>query len=882
VSVKVCTSLARGLICAGLIVGCAAGALAQSLPAPWIAEDVGNPAVAGSSSWANGIFTVTGAGEDIWNRADEFHFVYQPMQGDIEIIVRVDSLTEPHDFAKGGVMIRETLAAGSPNVLVAASPANGWTYQRRRTPGADSIGSGSLRPPGKAPGWVRLVRAGDVFTGYYSPDGVAWTQINSDTVVMAPTVYVGLAVTSNVTTTTATATFSNLRLVGGEDTEPQPPTVSITSPANGATFTAPASITITANAADSDGTVARVDFSRNGQAIGSDTSAPYGVTWSNVPAGSYTLTAVAHDDAGATASSSVDVTVNGVANQPPTASITSPASGASFTAPATITVTAAAADQDGAVSRVDFFRDGQAIGSDTTAPYSVTWSNVAAGTYSLTATSFDDDGASATSAAVTVTVNGGGNQPPVVAITTPANGATYTAPASITIVASASDSDGTITRVDFFRDGQTHGTEASAPYDENLSNVPAGTYVFTVRATDNSGAVTTSAPVTVTVSGAANQPPTVAITSPANGATYTAPASIAITASAADGNGTVARVDFFRDGQAIGSDTTAPYGVTWSSVAAGTYALTARATDNGGAVTTSAPVTVTVNAAANQPPTVAITSPANGATFTAPASITIAANATDSDGTVARVDFFRDGQSIGSDTSAPYSVTWSNVAAGTYALTARATDNTGAATTSAAVTVTVNAAANQPPTVAITSPANGATFTAPASITIAANAADGDGTVARVDFFRDGQAIGSDTTAPYGVTWSSVPAGTYALTARATDNAGAVTTSAAVTVTVGTVQPPPPTPTSIAFNPSPDHDTGVTSYSVALYRSGDPVTATPAATKNLGKPAPANGDITVDISDIVNPLAAGSYYAVVTATGAGGSSSSLPSAPFTK
>ena len=122
-------------------------------------------------------------------------------------------------------------------------------------------------------------------------------------------------------------------------------------------------------------------------------------------------------------------------------------------------------------------------------------------------------------------------------------------------------------------------------------------------------------------------------------------------------------------------------------------------------------------------------------------------------------------------------------------------------------------------------------------------------------------------------------AGGYALTAVAFDNGGASTSSAAVNVTVGSTTLPP---TKVAFTPSPDHSTGVMSYSVALRRATDSVTATPVATKDLGKPAPVNNEIIVDISDIVNPLAAGSYYAVVTAIGPGGSSASTPSASFTR
>ncbi|MFN2521065.1 MAG: PQQ-dependent sugar dehydrogenase, partial [Candidatus Limnocylindria bacterium] len=92
--------------------------------------------------------------------------------------------------------------------------------------------------------------------------------------------------------------------------------------------------------------------------------------------------------------------------------------------------------------------------------------------------------------------------------------------------------------------------------------------------------------------------------------------------------------------------------------------------------------------------------------------------------------------------------------------------------------------ANVPPTVGITSPASGATYTAPASIAISANAADSDGTIAKVQFFQGTTLLGQSTTAPYTFTWSNVPAGTYSLTAKATDNAGAATTSSAVGVTV--------------------------------------------------------------------------------------------------
>ena len=189
-------------------------------------------------------------------------------------------------------------------------------------------------------------------------------------------------------------------------------------------------------------------------------------------------------------------------------------------------------------------------------------------------------------------------------------------------------------------------------------------------------------------------------------------------------------------------------------------------------------------ASPNQPPTVALTAPATGATFTAPATITVSASASDTDGTIARVNFYRGSTLIGSDTTSPYSIAWSNVAAASYSLTAIATDDDGATTTSAARAITVIVPANQPPTVALTAPAAGSSFTAPATITMNAAATDTDGTIAQVDFYQGAALIGSDTTSPYGITWNNVPAGAYSLTAVARDNAGAPTTSAARSVTV--------------------------------------------------------------------------------------------------
>jgi hypothetical protein len=282
---------------------------------------------------------------------------------------------------------------------------------------------------------------------------------------------------------------------------------------------------------------------------------------------------------------------------------------------------------------------------------------------------------------------------------------------------------------------------------------------------------------------AVNNSPTVSV-SIASATTYIAPANIALSATAADSDGSVTKVEFRNGTTVIGSDTTSPYSFTWSNVAAGTYSITARAYDDDGAITTSSAVSVTVSAAVNQAPTVSLTSPTSGATLTAPASIAFAASASDVDGSVTKVEFLNGTTAVGSDTAAPYAFTWSNVPAGTYSLTARATDNNGASKTSTAISVTVSAPVNVPPTASITSPAEGTILTAPSNIAITASMSDSDGTIVKTEYLNYANVYSTRSGAVTSMTWPSMKVGTYSISVRVTDDKGAVTTSPAVTITL--------------------------------------------------------------------------------------------------
>ncbi len=376
--------------------------------------------------------------------------------------------------------------------------------------------------------------------------------------------------------------------------------------------------------------------------------------------------------------------------------------------------------------------------------------------------------------------SGTSNAYPSVSITSPTNNTNYIAPASITINATATDADGTIAKVDFYNGTTLLKSVTAAPYTYSWTGVAIGTYSITAKATDNLNAVTTSTAVTVIVK-ATNTPPSVSITSPTNNASFAASATITLNATAADADGTVSKVDFYNGTTLLKSVTTAPYTFSWANVAVGTYSITAKATDNLNAVTTSTAVSVVVKAT-NTAPSVSLTAPTNNATFIAPATITLNATATDVDGTVSKVDFYNGTTLLKSVATAPYTFTYANLAVGTYKFTAKATDNLSAVTTSAIVTVVVKA--NTLPTVSLTSPTNNATFTSPANVTLTATAADADGTITKLDFYNSTTLLGSVTAAPYTFVWSNVAAGTYTLTAKATDNNGGVTTSAAVQIVV--------------------------------------------------------------------------------------------------
>ncbi len=202
------------------------------------------------------------------------------------------------------------------------------------------------------------------------------------------------------------------------------------------------------------------------------------------------------------------------------------------------------------------------------------------------------------------------------------------------------------------------------------------------------GALTANYPADVVP----NQPPTVSLTAPAAGASIANTQTVTITASPDDSDGNVVEVEFLANGTVLGKATAAPWSYNWSGMVAGTYKLVARAFDDKGFSALSSPVEITITGTGpvNQAPTVSLDAPADNSTYTFGSSVSLKAAASDTDGTISKVEFYAGTTLIGTDDSEPYEITWTQPAAGTYSLKAKAYDNNSASTESAAVTIIVN------------------------------------------------------------------------------------------------------------------------------------------------------------------------------------------------
>lgn len=759
-----------------------AGRVDAQVPAPWTAADIGAPSLTGSTTYNNGVFTVSAGGTGTSTRNDQLHFISRPFTGDTTIVARIDSLTPADPDSKVGLMFRAGTSRSAAHASVFVTARGDVGFVRRTTNyGKATTTLGGTRT---APVWLALKREGALFTAYMSSDGSTWQTVGSAIISMSDTLQVGMAASANSTTQRALADISRVSFSG----------------------------------TTSGGTLP------DGQ-VGVDIGSPTPAGSSREAQGLYTI-AVGGADIGGTSDQ-----FHFVYRQ--------------------ITGDIEIKARVGSLLAVDAAsKAGVMIRSSLTASsaYAFTLINGSAG--------YGFERRIATSGSSAATHGGAG-----------------TAPGWVRLVRTGQ-------RFDSYRsaDGVTWTRIESLDIA-----LPATVYVG-MAVTSHNNAVATTATLdnlTVGTPGPSNGAPTVSLTSPASATSGVAPASFSLAANAADPEGRLSRVEFLANGAIIGTDTSAPFGVTWSSVAAGSYTLSARVYDlDGGVGQSSNTVSVTVtNPTPNAPPTVSLTSPTAAQIFGAPATVVTTATASDPEGRLSRVDFYANNYPIGSDSTAPYSVTSWNVQAGTYNVTAIAVDAEGLQTLSTPVTITVrSASSNLPPSVTITSPSNGQVFGSGSNVLLTASAADPEGRMARVEFYRGTLLIGTATSSPYSFMWNQPAVGSYDVSAVAYDVEGLRTESLHIALTVSTNGGVTNGTYRFGFTASTDHATRVTSYQLNVYSYGaNPATSAPLATSDLGKPAPdALSNITVDRTTFINALQSGSYTATISAIGSGGTTQSQP------
>jgi hypothetical protein len=286
-----------------------------------------------------------------------------------------------------------------------------------------------------------------------------------------------------------------------------------------------------------------------------------------------------------------------------------------------------------------------------------------------------------------------------------------------------------------------------------------------------------------------NWAPESVIITPQGGEIFDLGAAVPIIVDADDVDGAIAKMELLVNGKSVATLTRSPWQFSWIPGATGAYALRVRVTDDRGGIGASQVHAVQV-LPPNVPPTVDLTAPLAGAKVPLGSSVAISAHASDTDGVVVGVGFYVNGNLLANAASAPYSTTWTPTQTGSYAVEARATDNRNATTSSQSLAVEV-LPPDQPPSVSLVAPDGKSTYRPGVAVALSASAADADGFVASVEFLVDGSPVAQVSSAPWDATWTPAQAGTFTLTARATDNLGARQVSSPISIVVdnaGTTQ----------------------------------------------------------------------------------------------
>ena len=467
----------------------------------------------------------------------------------------------------------------------------------------------------------------------------------------------------------------------------------------------------------------------------------------------------------------------------PSVEINSPIGNSVYTTSDIISVDIEAISTLGQVEKVELFINENLVYTAFELPYKYELKNYSEGEYNLRAVATDNTGQFSTSKVSTIIIQKS-NVAPVISISSPNSNAQFILGDNANITATATDADGTVTKVEFYNGTTLLGTDTTSPYSIAWTNLPVGNFTLTAKATDNKGIATVSAAVSINVSEVIQDPievviPEIIIVTPVNNQEFDANENVELMVMFQGSDETVKKVEYYSGNQLIGSSNISPFGFTWSSPAVTQHTITAKAI---GEDPSNFKISESVSILIKEkiPQIFQILDPIKDAVFIARDDVSIKVEIPVNNKPINRIDYFRGNIRIGSSTKAPYDFVWTNARQGNHDLTAQLVYSDGTKIATDAVPIKVlkrNQAA-----VKLVSPNNKREVKSGENLDLKVELLEFEDKVDFVEYLLNGELLGASETQPYVFQWKNIPEGDHKLVARAIDSKGLVVYSDPMTL----------------------------------------------------------------------------------------------------
>lgn len=460
-----------------------------------------------------------------------------------------------------------------------------------------------------------------------------------------------------------------------------PPTIQIISPLENRVYLTSDIIEINIEANSSLGDVEKVELYLDEKLVFTFFETPYKHDLKDYLEGKYTLKAVATDNTGQISISNITNFSIKKPNESPTVSITAPSENAQFTQGDNINITSVADDSDGMVIKVDFYNGTALLGTDTTIPFNLAWTNLPVGSFSLIAKATDNEGTMTISSPVNINVIEKVievNPIEVVLsepiIVTPVNNQEYDAGAIVQVLVMFQGSDESVKKVEYYSGSEIIGSSVISPFAFTWQNPASGKHILTAKAigSDQSN-FKISEPVGILVREKIQN--IFQIKNPIRDSEFYRGSKINISVEIPVSNNPISDVKFFRGNVIIGTSTSAPYDYTWNNAQKGNHNLVAQLTYVNGTKILSTPVPIKV--LGRNRSTVKLSSQNNNREVRSGENLDLNVELLEFENNVEFVEYILDGVKLGSSEKQPYGFQWKNIPEGNHELIAHAVDENG-------------------------------------------------------------------------------------------------------------------------------------------------------------------------------------------------------------